>query len=209
MTMNIPIKIFTCTLFVFALLITACTEKTPSLPTLPADAVIVAFGDSLTFGTGAKKTESYPAVLSNLTHRTVINAGVPGELSAEGIPRLKLVLEKYSPALLILCHGGNDLLRKKSKSKLKNNLIKMIGIAHAKGVAVVLVGVPEPKLVFMKTAPLYNEIAQQLNIPVDIKIIANVESDNRLKSDRIHPNKAGYQLIAEAIHQLLVKSGTI
>ena len=64
--------------------ISACGDDAPTLSRLPADAVILAFGDSLTEGVGAKDQESYPAVLQELTGRKVINGGVSGEESAPG-----------------------------------------------------------------------------------------------------------------------------
>lgn len=91
--------------------LTACSSQ-PKLSFLANDAVIVAFGNSLTFGTGAEPKENYPAVLEKMIGRRVVNAGVPGEVTGDGLLRLPEVLEREKPALLLLCHGGNDQLRR-------------------------------------------------------------------------------------------------
>ena len=84
----------------------------PSIQRLSTFSVIVAFGDSLTSGVGARGVESYPSLLSGILACPVVNAGVPGEDTSAGLRRLPGVLEKERPQLVILCHGGNDILNK-------------------------------------------------------------------------------------------------
>jgi len=190
------------------LLATAACSKIPQLPPLAADATILAFGDSLTAGTGAAEAESYPAVLAGLTGRKVINAGIPGEVSAAGLLRLPEILEREKPALLILCHGGNDLLRQQEQKALAENLRGMLRLAGEKGVPVLLVAVPSFNLTL--TPPtLYTELAKEFNIPIESKALPHILGKSSLKSDHIHPNAAGYKLLAEALFKLLKKSGAL
>jgi lysophospholipase L1-like esterase len=206
------------------------------LPRLTKDAVILAFGDSLTFGTGAAPWESYPVVLGRLVGRRVVNEGVPGEITSEGLDRLPEVLRREKPALLILCHGANDLLRFLDKRQAVSNLRAMIRLAREMGTAVILVAVPllditlspEPLYLEIPTergasvrialpspgitlspAPLYREIAAEMNVPIEEKTLTMVLSDGSLKSDVIHPNAAGYQMLGESIAALLRKSGAV
>jgi len=195
--------------FILTLLLCACSDETPRIPPLPPDAIVLAFGDSLTRGTGAAREHSYPAQLERLIKRRVINAGVPGELSAQGRERLPRVLEKYKPALLILCHGGNDLMRRINKSETRENLAAMIKQAKNHGVPVILIGVPLPAVMFLEAAPLYDETASEFALPYEGSILPEIEADNALKSDRIHPNAEGYRLIAEAVNRLMVGSGAL
>ena len=178
------------------------------LPRLASDAIILAFGDSLTFGTGATLTESYPAVLERLIGRRVVNSGVPGEVTGEGLSRLPEVLEKEKPALLILCHGGNDLLRRLDQQQTANHLRAMIRLARERGVAVVIIAVPSPGIA-LSPPSFYREIAKEMKIPFEEKALTTVLSDGSLKSDYINPNAAGYRKLAELIAALLKKSGAV
>lgn len=189
------------------LLLLGC-NKTPQLPLLATDATILAFGDSLTAGTGAGETESYPAVLSRLTGRKVVNAGVPGEVSATGVQRLPELLERERPALLILCHGGNDLLAHQNPQTIADNLRTMLRIARERGVPVLLVAVPSPEL-SLTPPSLYEEVAREFKVPLERKVLRQILSKSALKSDHVHPNAAGYKLMAEAVAALLKKSGAL
>jgi lysophospholipase L1-like esterase len=179
---------------------------TPRLPRIGPDAVILAFGDSLTHGTGAAETESYPAVLARLTGRTVINAGVPGEISADGLARLPAMLDEHRPALLILCHGGNDFLQRLDATTTAAHVRRMIDLARDRGIGVLLLGVPQFGL-FLNVAPFYDEVAEESGVPYLGAVIPEVLGDRSLKSDTVHPNAAGYRMIAEAVYQELRDAG--
>ena len=195
-------------LLVFSLVIFGGCSASPKLPPLPADGVVLAFGDSITFGTGAGPADSYPAVLAQLIARKVVNGGVPGEVSADGAARLPELLEAERPALLILCHGGNDLLRHLGREQLATNLRVMVRAARERGVAVVLVGVPAADL-SLSPPPLYGEVAKEFDIPYDGGTLPRILGTGGLKSDYIHPNATGYRQLAEALAKLLAKAGAV
>jgi lysophospholipase L1-like esterase len=177
----------------------------PKIKTLAAGAVIVAFGDSLTSGSGASEAESYPAVLAALTGCKVINAGVPGELSVEGLGRLPAVLREHKPDLVIVCHGGNDMLQRVSLPAVASHVQSMVEAAQAAGADVILLGVPTPGL-FLKAPPFYKEIAERCGVPCDVKILPGILATGSLKSDAIHPNAAGYRKLALRVADLIRKS---
>lgn len=198
----------TALLCLLVLLPVAGCQKTPQVAPLPADGTILAFGDSITYGTGAGENESYPARLGQLSGRRVVNAGVPGEVSTSGLQRLGELLEQEKPGLVILCHGGNDLLQKLDRKALADNLRGMISLARDKGVAVVLIAVPSPDL-SLTPPELYEEVAREFALPLEQKSLAKILGKGSLKSDYIHPNAAGYQILAENLLVLLKKSGAI
>ncbi len=171
--------------------------------------MILAFGDSLTYGTGVGDDNSYPAVLTRLSGRKVINSGIPGERSTQGLARLPKELDEYKPALLILCHGGNDMLRKQSMETMQANLEQMIQLAKGRGVQVILLGVPQPALFGLDSAKYYRLVADKMGIPLQESVIPEVLSDTRFKSDQVHPNAAGYEMMADAVYRLLVKAGAL
>lgn len=191
-----------------AVLFLAACERAPTLPKLSPHDVIVAFGDSLTHGTGASDDTAYPAVLASLTGRTVINAGVPGDTTDTGLQRLPSVLDEYKPRLVLLCLGGNDMLRKQPAAATENNLRLLVKTIRSSGAEVVLIGVPEPKL-FGGAPDFYTRVARDMKLPLEDEAFDEVLKDNRLKSDPIHANAAGYRLIAERLNALLHEAGAL
>jgi lysophospholipase L1-like esterase len=162
----------------------------------------------LTYGTGANPSESYPAVLERAIGRKVVNAGVPGETSAQGRARLPEVLEEVKPRLLILCHGGNDFLRRLDDVAAAENVLAMIRMARERGIGVVLLATPKPGLP-PSIPEFYGRIAMEQGVPFEEGAIRTVLFDNRLKSDMVHPNGEGYARIAAAVEKVLRKAGAI
>ena len=177
----------------------------PEARLLSESSVVVAFGNSLTSGTGASKAESYPSVLSGLIGCRVVNAGVPGEVTSSGQRRLPKVLEKDKADLVVICHGGNDMVSKQDENAIIRNLDSMISIARDAGADVILVGVPNPELP-LKVPPFYQELADKHSIPLDSDTIPEILSTPSLRSDQMHPNAAGYKKMAQAIADLIRKS---
>lgn len=197
------------TFFAAIVLFLSACEQQPVVSKLPDDAVILAFGDSLTYGTGASSEQDYPSILSELTSLQVINAGIPGEITRNGIRRLPNLLDQHEPDLLVLIHGGNDILRKIPATQTTNHLQQMIQEADVREISVVMLGVPNLSLFLMSSADIYQNLASENQIPIDLDALPEILSDKSLKSDAIHPNNAGYRLMAESIHQLMQDSGAL
>jgi len=87
-----------------------------------------------------------------------VREGVPGEVSAAGLARLAVMLDEHQPRLLLLCHGGNDFLRRMPKEQAAENVRAMIRLAKSRGVEVLLIGTPEPGFSVAPPA-FYGEIA--------------------------------------------------
>ena len=192
-------------LFIFFL--TGCSDA-PNLTRLQQHDVILAFGDSLTQGIGVSKQHSYPSVLESLSGVKVINAGISGETTSEGLNRFADVIEQHAPAIVILLEGGNDILQNKSLDETQANLNDMIDIAKSYGVEVVLIGVPQKSL-FSNSAPLYQALADKHQVVFEPTLISKLMKKPSMKSDYIHFNKAGYKTMAESIYQLLTENGAL
>lgn len=195
-------------ILIATLTLSACGNPTPKLPKLASTDVVLAFGDSLTFGTGAEPSESYPVVLSQLIGRQVVAAGVPGDVTAGGLERLPDVLDEVKPRIMLLCMGGNDMLRGTGYAGAEANLRAMIKLAKERGISVVLIAVPQPAL-FSGNAPFYETIARDNGLPLEASVLKGLMYDNDYKSDPIHPNARGYRKMAEAIAELLSDAGAV
>jgi len=164
----------------------------------------MAFGDSLTAGVGASHEQNYPSILSGLLGIDIINEGISGETTSQGLARLPDALENDEPDLVLLCMGGNDMLADMDHENIRNNLETMIRDIKATGADVILIGVPKPGLI-LGIPDFYEELADTYQLPYD-DTLPSILSKNHLKSDYIHPNAKGYQILAEALHELIKDS---
>jgi len=191
---------------VLLLALSACSK--PPLTPLESDALILAFGDSLTAGKGVNSANAYPAVLEELTGLRVINAGVSGETTAEGLMRLPAVLQEHNPDLLILFEGGNDILRNQNLSQTRSNLDQMIRLAQLQQIEVALVGLPEKSL-FSSVSEIYTQLANEHGLVLQEKIVASLLRKPSMKSDSVHFNVLGYRALAVAILEMLQDAGAL
>jgi len=208
--MRIQVKYLTKMFFVLllVLLLSGCDKQQNALTVLRPNDIILAFGDSLTSGVGTQPGLSYSAQLSRLLGRKVINGGIPGETSAEGLVRLPGVLDQIEPELLLLCHGGNDILQKLDRDQLRANLRKMITVAQQRNIGVVIIAVPQRGF-GLQDLPLYKELADELHVPLLAGTLGELLASQQYKSDPVHLNGKGYRRLAEAVADLLAANGAL
>lgn len=198
-----------------ALVLGGCGRQKPAAgAALPAGSVVLALGDSITFGTGADSAAAYPAQLAALTGWAVVNAGVPGDTAAQAAERLPALLAEHKPALVILSAGGNDFLRRLSSAETEAALRNAIGLARDAGAQVLLVAVPQPTFgaalgAGLSDHPLYARLADESKLPLHANGWATVLGDEKLRADQIHANATGYRAFAEGLAATLRSIGLL
>lgn len=161
-------------------------------------ATIIAFGDSLTYGYGASPDESWPSRLSAMTGTEIINAGRNGDTTASALDRLESEVLNRNPRLVIVGLGGNDYLRKVPLDQTEENLREIIRRIQQRGAAVSLLGFRFPSL-SAPYGPMYERVAEEEGALLIPDLLDGILSNPSLKSDAIHPNAAGYEIMAERI----------
>jgi len=189
------------------LILFSLSSKDIPIQTLNHNESILAFGDSLTYGYNSKENESYPAVLSRLSGYYIINEGELGDTSHDGLRRIAPLLEDDSIKLMILLFGGNDIMQDLSMEDLKSNLKSMIHMAKEKDIDILLVSVPNLSLFGLSPLELYEEVAEEEDVPLLSGMIADILEQSSLKSDQIHPNAKGYTMMAKMIYEKLKEEG--
>jgi len=198
-------------LVAIAFVLGAC-GKPPKLPTIQPGASVLAFGDSVTFGTGAAAGEDWPTVLASQTGWRIENAGIPGDTAEAGKERIQALLDELRPALVIIEIGGNDFLRRRLPKAVKEDVRRMIQVAKQAGAQVLLVAVPEFSLLGAVTrkpsdSPIYRELGDEEKIPVVSDVFSDILGRPELCADQIHPNAQGYLQMASGIQAYLRKLG--
>ena len=165
----------------------------------PQGTAVVAFGDSLTAGYQVAEADSYPAQLTGLLGREVVNRGVSGDTTADGLARLDRDVLSESPGIVLLSLGANDMLRKQPIDDTFANLRRIVDRIQARGALVVLIGVEGYPLVHGDYGSRYRELARETGCVYVPDMLDDVFGDPALMYDQIHPNAKGYAKIAARI----------
>lgn len=176
---------------------------------LPPGATVLAIGDSLTRGFGAEGGEGYAEQLqARLGPRaTVVNRGIDGERSDGLLARLEAELAEHRPAAVLITSGGNDFLRRGDDARTLANLRQAVERVQAAGATPLLFAIPQPGLGAvigrLSSHPLFETLQGEGRAHVIEDVVTQVLSEPALKSDQIHPNRAGYARMAEAAEAAL------
>ena len=180
-----------------------CGRDKKTAQPVPPGSTVLALGDSLTFGTGASAETSYPTVLAGLTGWNVVNAGVPGDTSAQALARLPALLAEHQPKLVIVSIGGNDFLRKLPESDTRAHVHAICKQSLDAGAQVLLVAVPRATVAAalgqMTDHALYAEVAKDLKIPLQREAWGEVLAQPDLRADAVHANARGYAQFARSV----------
>lgn len=199
-------------ILIFLLLLSACGAHKPQYAVIPAGSTVLVLGDSLSYGTGANKGEDYPALLATRSGWHIVNEGVPGDTTAGGLARLPQLLEQHKPTLIIVALGGNDFLQQLPLTETTANLKAILAQSKAQSVIAIMIAIPEfnqMKAAFgnLTDHVLYKEIAKESATPLIANLFSDVLSSNKLKSDQVHPNAKGYEVVSEQLAEKLKDLG--
>ena len=169
---------------------------------------ILAFGDSLTAGYGLEQGQTFPdrleaALQAKGLQVKLINAGVSGDTTQDGLHRLEWVLSAEVDAV-ILELGANDALRGLPPQQAKNNLAAMMEILQRRGLPVLLAGMRAPINMGREYVAAFDaihpQLAQEYDVPLYPFFLEGVALQPHLNlEDGLHPNAAGVERIVTGI----------
>ena len=168
--------------------------------------IIICFGDSLTSGIGATSGMDYPSQLAGMIGKPVINKGVSGDTTSSALRRLNRDVLSARPDIVLITLGGNDLKNGVSKNIAFGNLKYIVESIQKQGARVIIGGLKFPGM-DRGFGQGYVDLAQQTGATLIPDIFAGIVDNPGLMSDPIHPNNAGYRIIAQRFYKALAPAG--
>ncbi|MBR2864799.1 MAG: hypothetical protein IKC13_00795 [Elusimicrobiaceae bacterium] len=164
-----------------------------------AGQAVVAFGDSLSYGYGAPKGQSYPDVLGQKISRPVVNMGRNGATAVSALPRLDEVLAE-NPYMVLIEYGGNDFMHAVPLNDTLTAIEKMVDGVQAAGAVAVIVDTGG-YYGMNKYTKAYKKMAKEKGAVFVPGILNGIMGERGLMSDQIHPNAKGYAIVAEKVYK--------
>lgn len=164
---------------------------------------IIAFGDSLVEGVGATEGGDFVSLLSKKIGQPIINLGRAGDTTADGAARLE-EFDRYKPKVVLLLLGGNDFLRRVPLEETRQNLSRIIENIQKRGGVVLLLGV-RGRLITNRANAEFETLRDKYRTAYVSDVLEGLFGNGKYMADQIHPNNAGYEIIAERIYPVLNK----
>ena len=169
---------------------------------------IVALGDSLTAGLGLPANAAFPARLERALAEKgiaaeVVNAGVSGDTTADGLARLDWSVPDDSDAV-ILELGANDALRGLDPAQTRANLDAILKRLTARRLPVLLAGMRAPPNMGAEYTKafdaIYPDLAAAYGVVLYPFFLEGVAAERALnQGDGLHPTAAGVDVIVAKI----------
>ena len=174
---------------------------------------ILFLGDSLTEGLGVTKEDAFPKLVETMIQTelkkdvTVINGGVSGSTTSDGLDRLKWYLKK-KPSIVFLALGANDGLRGFDLKQSQENLEEIIKYAQESNAKVLLAGMLIPPNYGPKYSENFRKMYEQLKDKYKLRsmdfLLEGVAGNKELNQrDGIHPNEQGHKIIAKNVFEFI------
>ena len=146
----------------------------------------------------------YPSQLSRMIAGPVINAGVSGDTTARALQRLERDVLSKSPDIVLITLGGNDLKNGVARDVAFDNLKTIVESIQITGARVIVGGLRFP-MRDRGFGRAYQELADETGAVLIPNIFEGIMGNRKLMSDPIHPNDAGYKIIAERFYEAILQ----
>ncbi|MGE0598388.1 MAG: SGNH/GDSL hydrolase family protein [Dehalococcoidia bacterium] len=207
------------TALIVILIIAACGGSAGSNTDCPSGA-IVAFGDSITYGAGIPREDSYPSQLANRIQQHVCNAGINGDRVEDGLDRLQRDVLSHRPAAVVILLGANDVglfgfpTEPAQFSKSLSSIVERIRSSGAEPLLCSLLPIDAQLLKSSLLQPerwseydnLVRAVAVDKAVPL-VDLATAIDGRLDLLLDGLHPTAAGSTVIAEAVAGALISEG--
>ncbi len=171
--------------------------------------LVVALGDSITYGYQLPSSQSYPAQLAAMTGRPVINSGINGERSEGGLSRVNGILRSRQPGYLLILYGANDINKGVGTERIVENLRGIVQAAKANQ-TIPVIGTVTPTFPwhdYMNGAiEALNPRIRQMASEEGARLANSYDALNDqsyYQSDGLHHNADGARRLAEAFKSRL------
>ena len=181
-------------------------------PTIPERLLVI--GDSLSAEYGLKRGSGWVELLKQALSKTnpnveIINASISGDTTSGGLSRIKALLERTKPTIVLIELGANDALRGLPLSMTKQNMLEMVRLSKAAEARVLIAGMQIPPNYGQDYATAFKELFTEVAktertelVPFFLEGIA--DSPEMFQADTIHPNEQAQPILMENVRRVLV-----